>query len=135
MATIELEVKLNTTRMTKKWKKQQDKFIEIVERDTRQYVPAGTLALTKSAVINKTDNTITYAVPYARFMYHGLLVTDNADRVLVGKGEKKPKVHPERPLKYRKDVHPKATPYWLEIAKSQNLRKWIKELREEIKRG
>lgn len=130
MAIMEFDVTLKTNRRTKKWKKQQDKFLEIVERDTRQYVPAGTLALTKSAEIDYDKQTITYNKPYARYMYYGVLVTDENNRVWVRRGEKKPIVHPNRPLNYRKDIHPNATPFWFEISKFRQIRKWMRELRK-----
>lgn len=113
----------------------QKKLIETIKEDTEVYVPAKTLSLTKSAFIRNNNTELVYKKPYAGFQYGGYVMESEDGRVFVNKGEKKPIVKYDRPLKYRKSPHAKATSRWLEVASKENKSKWIKEVKEVIKNG
>ena len=109
-----------------------------VMKDTSPYVPFLTGSL--NARTHVVGNTIVYPGPYARYLYYGRVMVDS----ITGKGPAKiPEVGyrfrrgatlrpTDRPLNYTKDFHPKATARWFEVAKSRNLQKWERVLKEAI---
>lgn len=113
----------------------QEKLINMVKEDTEQYVPAKTLALTKSAYIRNHNTELVYHTPYAGFQYGGYVMTDESGRVFVEKGEKKPIVHYDRPLNYRTSPHPLATSRWAEVSERYNKKEWLKKVKETLKDG
>lgn len=130
---LNIDVKLDTKRMTKKWKRQQDRFIEIAEEGMRDFVPASpSYELTNSAYIDYEHNVIHYRKVYAAYQYYGRVMTDELGRTWVRQGEKKPIIHYDWLLTYNKSYHPFATERWSEKAKKYYLRDWLRQLREEF---
>ena len=71
---------------------------------------------------------IVYPGPYAHYMYHGVLYTDEIGRVFVGLGEKKP-INTGIPLKYSKEGSPLAGAYPLNRMKADHLDDILEEAR------
>ncbi|MDE7425386.1 MAG: minor capsid protein [Lachnospiraceae bacterium] len=130
-----VELNLNLDKYNRKLDKAQEVLINAIKRDTEEYVPAKTLALTKSAHIRNDNTELVYSTPYARYQYGGYVMTDALGRTFVGKGEKKPIIHYEWPLKYTESPHPNATSRWGKVSESKNRRKWIQEVKDVIKNG
>lgn len=79
-----------------------------------KYVPMDTGAL--SGNILKTNHSVIYTVPYATYQYFG--VSKNG-----------------KPLKYSKEKHAYAGPYWDKRMKSAELQDVIAEVQERMSRG
>lgn len=103
-----------------------------IVRTTEQYVPidSGELAQT---VRGMGTGQIEYIMPYAHYLYTGLLRTDEAGRTFVGLGESKP-VLTGIPLNFNKskEKHPLAGPQWFERSKADNKDTWIKEAKAAV---
>lgn len=130
-----VELNMNFDKYTKRLDKAQKILINSIKDDTEEYVPAKNLFLTRSAHIRNNNTELVYSKPYARYQYGGHVMTDSLGRTWVGKGEKKPIIHFEWPLKYTKSPHSKATSRWVEVSEAKNRRKWIQEVKDVIKNG
>lgn len=130
-----VELNLNLDKYNRRLDKAQEVLINAVKRDTEEYVPAKSLALTNSAHIRNNNTELVYSTPYARYQYGGYVMTDELGRTFVGRGERKPIIHFDRPLTYSKTPHSKATDKWVEVSEEKNKRKWIQEVKDVIKNG
>lgn len=120
--------------LKKKIDNAQKLLINQVKMDTVQYVPARSLRLTESAQIREKNTQLVYRTPYARYQYRGYVMTDEAGRTFVHRGEKKPIVTARR-LNYSKLVHPQATSRWFDASKKRYLNKWVQLVKDSIKHG
>jgi len=92
-----------------------------VARDTNPYVPMKNGVLANSTQVR--GNQILYTVPYAHYLYEGVLwVYPDTGSAWAPKGKRK--VPTGRPLHISTAVNPKATSHWVEASKAQNLEKW-----------
>lgn len=133
ISTKNISINFDTKYIEKRFEKAQKKLVESVKKDTEEFVPADSLALTNTAIIRGTDE-IVYTKPYAHYQYMGLVRTDELGRTFVGKGETKP-ILTSRPLKYQTHIHPFAGSHWGEKSLRKNKDKWTKEVAEVIKNG
>lgn len=101
-----------------------------IVRTTNPYVPmdSGMLAQT---VRGMGTGRIEYIMPYAHYLYTGLLRTDEAGRTFVGLGESKP-ILTGVPLNFSTEKHPLAGPQWFERSKADNKDTWIKEAKAAV---
>lgn len=130
-----VELNLNLDKYSKRLDKAQEVLINAIKDDTEEYVPAKSLALTRSAHIRNNNTELVYSTPYARYQYGGYVMTDTLGRTFVDKGEKKPIIHFDRPLNYTKSPHSKATSKWTQVSEEKNKKKWIEAVKDVIKNG
>ncbi len=88
----------------------------------------GTLAYSPYIASVIGSGVVVYPGPYARYLYYGVVVTDENGRVFVGKGEKKPIVT-NRLLQYKTDLNPLAGSFWVERMKADHLKDIVQEAR------
>ena len=104
----------------------------MMARETEPYVPMRTGSLKNRTQVDK--DTIIYPGPYARFLYHGKVMIDpQTGSTFAPLGARK--VVTERDLDISRSVHPKATAYWFDEAKRQNLQKWVREMGRVLNSG
>lgn len=101
-----------------------------IVRTTDPYVPMDSGALAQT-VRGMGSGQIEYIMPYAHYLYTGLLRTDEAGRTFVGLGESKP-VLTGVPLNFNTEKHPLAGPQWFERSKADNKDTWIKEAKAAV---
>lgn len=106
-----------------------------IAKDTEPFVPARTKSLADRTQV--VENKIIYDGPYARYLYYGKVMVDEATgkgpmRIVSKDGSeiirfrKGATLRPtSKPLKISRSVHPQATDHWLDASKAQNLEKWI----------
>lgn len=93
-----------------------------VMRDTDPFVPMLTGSLTQRTRV--VGNAVIYPAPYARFLYYGKVMVDpNTGSTYAPKGGTKALTN--RNLVFTKASHPQAQAHWFEVAKAQDLSKWI----------
>lgn len=132
--TANLEFKLDLTKLYKKLDGAQELLINMIKRDTEEYVPAKSGHLYQSAYIRNSNTELVYNTPYARYQYAGNLMIDGNGRTWVRRGEHKPIVT-FRKLNHSKAIHPKATYEWYERSEEQNKKKWINAVKEYVNNG
>lgn len=104
----------------------------MMARQTEPFVPMLTGSLKNRTQVK--DDYIVYPGPYARYLYHGMLMVDPATGspwATYGAH----KVLTARPLQFNHASHPQATAYWFEAAKKKNLRAWKAEIVRVLKSG
>ena len=87
------------------------------------YVPASpdrTLEFSAQMATEIGSGQVIWNTPYARYQYHGWVMTDEAGRTWVGYGEKKP-IITDRPLTYDTSQNPMAGSRWFERMKADRL--------------
>ena len=115
-----------------------------VVTDTEPFVPARSMILANRTQIRESDKhlfeeakqetkrniesgkpLIIYPGPYARFLYYGKLMIDpNTGSAWAANGVTKQVTGKD--LQYSKVPHSRATSYWFEASKAQNLKKWVR---------
>lgn len=118
-----------------KFAKCKRKLISQIIKDTTPYVPFQEGTLEKSAITNQSryKDKIVWNGPYARFLYHGLVMVGIRTRSAWAKrGEVKETIR--KVLKYSK-THPLAGYKWYERSKIHNKDKWVKLTKEYYKNG
>ena len=111
---------------------------DAVIRECAPYVPASpdrTLEFSARIATQIGSGEVIWNMPYARYMYYGVLVTDERGRTWVGRGEKKPVVHPDRPLQYDKAQNPLAGAYWFDRMKADRMEAILEEARKAVGGG
>ena len=94
-----------------------------VAKDTDPYVPARTKSLANSTRVDGSD--IIYRGPESRYLYNGKLMVDpNTGSAWAANGVTK--VLTGKDLQYSTAVHSRATSFWFEVSKAQNLEKWVR---------
>lgn len=102
-------------------------------KDTAPFTPMQTGSLNIRTRVD--GNTIIYPGPYARYLYYGKVMVDeagNGPRRFVDKEgneiirfQKGSKLHAtDRDLVFNKTAHAKAQSHWFEASKAQNLERW-----------
>lgn len=91
-------------------------------KDTEQFVPAATGSLSGRT---KTEGSkIIYPGPYARFLYHGMVMVDPDTGSPWAKAGAT-KVLTNRSLVFSQAMHAQAQAEWFEASKALNLDKWL----------
>lgn len=128
-----ITVDIDFSKYNKKIDECQKVFIDTVKDGMDEYVPASEKkSLANSAHIENENTEVVYNKVYARYQYGGKVVTTLDGRTWAHKGERKPVVT-NRDLKYKKDIHPKATDHWYDSAKKDKLDDWLKEIKGVMK--
>jgi hypothetical protein len=140
-ANIKMTGSLNITiRYNKRYAKQMQERLNFAQkvvdneviRQMTPYVPMKTGTLAKSALLNSVigSGTITYATPYARYLYYGIKYAPNIpiikEGVLVGFFSPPKKNPTSIPLNYDKSFHPLAGAYWFERMKADKSNEILK---------
>lgn len=94
-----------------------------VAKDTEQFVPALTGSLSQRTQVK--DDKIIYPGPYARYLYGGKVMVDQATgSPWATKGATK--VLTDRNLVFNRAMHGQAQAEWFEASKAINLDKWLR---------
>lgn len=130
-----VDIQLNTDRLDRNLKEAQKALNIAVRDDCEPLVPHLNGGLRGSFRFGNGDvysGFVEWTAPYSNFQYVGFVRTDENGRVFVGKDEKKPILHKDRPLTYHE---PGTTSEWFEVAKKNNLKKWEKLVKDEVGKG
>ena len=90
--------------------------------------PDGTLESSAQLDTEVGSGLVIWYTPYARYQYHGRVMTDELGRTWVGPGEKKP-VITSRLLQYDTAQNPQAGAYWFERMKADQGHRIVEEAR------
>lgn len=126
-ATIELEVDLS--RFEKQYQKAQYAIDSMIMTSMEPYMPmvSGTfINVTKglSAAIAGSGTVYAAAPPFGRFLYEGKVMVDpETNSPWARPGAKK--IVTDKPLRYSKNAHPKATDHWFDEAKKHHGASWV----------
>lgn len=106
-----------------------------VVRDTEQYVPALTGALSGSVDVKTGDPaTITYRSPYARFLWEGKVMVDTkTGSAWARRGATKRAT--SKSLVFTKAMHGQAQSHWFDASKAVNLARWKEVYKEAYAHG
>ena len=101
------------------------------QKDTSPYVPALTGSLDQRTRVD--ENQIIYLGPYARYLYYGKLMVDQATgSSYAPKGATK--VLTDKNLVFNKAMHSQAQDHWFEASKAENMDKWLRVAGKAVKR-
>lgn len=81
------------------------------------------------------EGRVAWNTPYAKYQYYGFVMTDEAGRTWVGRGETKPVIHKDWPLKYDHAKNPNAGPHWFERMKANHTQDIIDRAMHAAKEG
>lgn len=108
-----------------------------VAKDTEPFVPFLTGSLSDRT--QTVENMIIYPGPYARYLYNGKVMVDEATgkgpmRIVSKDGSEVIRFRKGATLKQtrkkldikKRTGHPQATDHWFDASKAQNLEKWIR---------
>ena len=105
---------------------------------TNDYLPFDKGALTRSVSYSK--NGVTYSVPYAHYVYEGIVYGPNISYVDKTTGEvkwtspTKPKYNTGREMNYQTSGHPKATGHWDQVMMEEKGDEFVEGVREILQR-
>lgn len=101
-----------------------------------QVIPASPDRELEDSFVSFVDEgLVAWNTAKARYLYHGVLVTDEKGRTWVGAGETKPIVHPDRPLKFDTSQNGNAGAWWFERMKADRKQNIIDAAMNAEKRG
>ncbi len=124
-------VNINSAQIAMNIRAAADKAVGITARtvldDCNEYVPEDQKTLVDSSA-NHSDvlhGKLVWATPYARYLYHGVLMVDpKTGSAWAREGQTKVVVSPEVQLKFGKQPNPLAGSHWCERAKSDHGTEW-----------
>lgn len=109
----------------------QETLADEALKDTDRFVPKLTGSLSGRA--RATGDSIIYPGPYAKYLYHGMLMVDpETGSSYARKGSTKTLTG--KPLNVAKS-NPQAQPEWFEVSKALNLEKWKRVFAKAVTRG
>lgn len=110
--------------------------------DCNNYVPndQGILIASSETHSDYASGTLVWSAPYARFLYHGVVMIDpKTGSPYARKGQTKVVLKPERPLDFDKSSNPNAGSHWCERARADHGDDWKRifqaALKGELKNG
>lgn len=124
-----IDANISLDRQVKNIQKAQLMLDLQIMNDMKPYMPLvnGTFIQRTSAestMIAGTGEVVAGAAPFGRFLYRGkVMVGEHSGSPFAKKGERK--VETGRELNFNKNAHPKVTPKWFEVAKSNHKKDWI----------
>lgn len=124
-------VNINTAQIAMNIRAAADKAVGITAQqvlaDCNEYVPDDQDGLINSSSIHSDilHGTLVWATPYARYLYHGVLMVDpKTGSAWAREGQTKVKLSPEVQLKFDKLKNPKAGSHWCERAQADHGGEW-----------
>lgn len=126
-----VSININSAQIAMNIRAAADKTVEYIadkiKGDCNEYVPDDQEGLIDSSN-NHSDlknGVIRWATPYARCLYHGVLMVDpKTGSAWAREGQTKVKVSPEVRLKFDKLKNPKAGSHWCERARADHGTEW-----------
>lgn len=126
-----VSININSAQIAMNIRAAADKTVEYIadkiKGDCNEYVPDDQEGLIDSSN-NHSDlknGVIRWATPYARCLYHGVLMVDpKTGSAWAREGQTKVKASPEVQLKFDKTKNPKAGSHWCERAKADHGTEW-----------
>lgn len=95
--------------------------------DCNEYCPTDQQGLIDSAATHSDveNGNLVWATPYARYLYHGLLMVDpKTGSAYAREGQTKVLASPEVQLDFDRTLNPKAGSHWCERAKADHGAEW-----------
>lgn len=124
-------VNINSAQIAMNIRAAADKAVGITAQqvlaDCNEYVPDDQDGLINSSGIHSDilHGTLVWATPYARYLYHGVLMVDpKTGSAWAREGQTKVKLSPEVQLKFDKLKNPKAGSHWCERAQADHGGEW-----------
>lgn len=124
-------VNINTAQIAMNIRAAADKAVGITAQqvlaDCNEYVPDDQDGLINSSSIHSDilHGTLVWATPYARYLYHGVLMVDpKTGSAWAREGQTKVRLSPEVQLKFDKLKNPKAGSHWCERAQADHGGEW-----------
>lgn len=124
-------VNINSAQIAMNIRAAADKAVGITAQqvlaDCNEYVPDDQDGIINSSSIHSDilHGTLVWATPYARYLYHGVLMIDpKTGSAWAREGQTKVKLSPEVQLKFDKLKNPKAGSHWCERAQADHGGEW-----------
>lgn len=124
-------VNINSTRIAAKISAAGNRAVTAIAQtvldDINKYVPddQGQLIASSETHSDIEHGVLVWATPYARYLYHGVLMVDPATgSAYAREGQTKVVASPEVKLKFDKQKHPKAGSHWCERAYADKHEEW-----------
>ncbi len=94
--------------------------------DISEYVPddQGQLIASPDTHSDIEHGTLVWAAPYARYLYHGVMVDPATGSAYAREGQTKAVASPEVQLKFDKHTNPNAGSHWCERAYADKHEEW-----------
>ena len=138
-----VSININTAQIAMNIRAAADKAVEYIadriKEDCNEYVPddQGVLIASSNIHSDLKNGVIRWATPYARYLYHGVLMVDpKTGSAWAREGQTKVKLSPEVQLKFGKQPNPLAGSHWCERAQADHGEEWKsdyeKKFREEL---
>ncbi len=126
-----VSININTAQIAMNIRAAADKAVGITAKqilaDCNKYVPddQGVLIASSNIHSDLKNGVIRWATPYARYLYHGVLMVDpKTGSAWAREGQTKVKLSPEVQLKFGKQPNPLAGSHWCERAKADHGAEW-----------
>lgn len=138
-----VSININSAQIAMNIRAAADKTVEYIadkiKGDCNEYVPDDQEGLIDSSN-NHSDlknGVIRWATPYARYLYHGVLMVDpKTGSAWAREGQTKVLTSPEKALTFDKQKHTNAGSHWCERAQADHGEEWKsdyeKKFREEL---
>lgn len=124
-------VSINSAQITTKISTAGERAVGIITQtvldDMNEYVPEDQGQLIDSSATHSDvlHGELVWATPYARYLYHGVLMVDpKTGSAWAREGQKKVVASPEVQLKFDKLKNPKAGSHWCERAYADKHEEW-----------
>lgn len=134
----DIDISFDENAILQKYKKNlgfaQMQLKQDIANDSAQFVPlqSGMLRRSTADSLQRNDPYLVYNVPYAHYMYIGLLMVDSVTGSAYSPfGGTKVYKEPPKPLQYSQ---PGALAQWFEHAKGLHQDKWIRNARRNLTR-
>lgn len=130
MVAGDITVNISLNRFEKQFQEAQNWLDGQVFTDMEKYMPfrdgnMRNVSAIMSRSMQGSGRVIAGAPPYGRFLYEGKVMVDPVTgSPWAGAGAKK--VVTDRDLVFDKTTHPRATDHWLDVAKTENVKSWVK---------
>ena len=130
MVAGDITVNISLNRFEKQFQEAQNWLDGQVFTDMDKYMPIRdgnmrNVSAIMSRSMQGSGRVIAGTPPYGRFLYEGKVMVDPVTGSPWARAGAK-KVVTDRDLVFDKTAHPRATDHWFDVAKTENVKSWVK---------
>ena len=130
MVAGDITVNISLNRFEKQFQEAQNWLDGQVFTDMEKYMPfrdgnMRNVSAIMSRSMQGSGRVIAGAPPYGRFLYEGKVMVDPVTGSPWARAGAK-KVVTDRDLVFDKTAHPRATDHWFDVAKTEDMKPWVK---------
>lgn len=130
MVAGDITVNISLNRFEKQFQEAQNWLDGQVFTDMEKYMPfrdgnMRNVSAIMSRSMQGSGRVIAGTPPYGRFLYEGKVMVDPVTGSPRARAGAK-KVVTDRDLVFDKTAHPRATDHWFDVAKTENVKSWVK---------